>query len=99
MTGDTGAEAAIRALVTEFTDALTRRDVDAVLATIAPDAFLIGTGADEEWRGHAGMRVQFERDWAQSDTASMRFDVHHVGAAGPVAWVAAHVHIHAVVQG
>ena len=49
---------------------------------------MYGTGADEKRIGLGEIRTQVERDWAQSESASMVFDWTSVSAVGPVAWVA-----------
>lgn len=82
----TGTE--VIAALQRMTDAYAARDVQAVLSSFAadPDVVLYGTGGDEKRQGPDEIRAQAERDWAQSDAASMSLTWGTVSAAGNVAW-------------
>jgi uncharacterized protein (TIGR02246 family) len=91
MKADSQTEGEVKATLQKFADAYAKRDLKGILANFAPDAdvVLFGTGADERRIGLEEIRTQVERDWAQSESASMSFPWISVSAAGPVAWVAA----------
>jgi len=91
MHADQQTEAAAIAVLTRFSDAYVRRDLNALLSLFAPDAdaVLIGTGPDERRVGRAEIQAQAERDWAQSEAGNFHWTWHSVSAAGSVAWLAA----------
>lgn len=101
MKADAKTESAVMATVNNSFEAYAKRDVEGVLATLVPepDVITIGTGADEKCIGLRETRQQLERDFAQSEAGSWEWGWHSVSAAGPVAWVAADVTIHARVEG
>jgi len=90
MKADATTEAAVKAVLDKFSESYAKRDLQTLLALFAPDPDLVlyGTGADEKRIGLAELKVQVERDWSQSDAASMLFGWTSVSAAGSVAWVA-----------
>ncbi|MFQ6028468.1 MAG: nuclear transport factor 2 family protein [Dehalococcoidia bacterium] len=90
MKADSTTEAAVIAVLNRFGEAYASRDIDGIMSILSPDPdlFLYGTGADEKRIGPAEFRIQAERDWAQTETASFEFGEHTVSAAGSVAWVA-----------
>jgi len=90
MKADAQTDAQVRAALATMIDAYARRDLHGVLASFAPDAdvMIFGTGVDEKRIGPAQIRAQVERDWAQSERASMSFDWISVSAADAVAWAA-----------
>lgn len=53
-----------------------------------PDIVMYGTGKDEKRIGTSEIKVQVERDWAQSESTALSFEWTSVSAAGNVAWVA-----------
>jgi ketosteroid isomerase-like protein len=63
--------------------------VETLLSAFAPDpdVVMFGTGADEKRVGPAEIRAQAERDWSQTEAASMSYGWTSVSAAGDVAWV------------
>src|SRR3989304_6180014 len=77
------------------------RDGNSLSAMVAPDpdVVLYGTGADEKRLGAGEIRVQFERDWSQSEAASLKFHWHSVSVAGGAALVAAEGAAHVKVGG
>ena len=91
MKADSRTEGEVLAALRKFTEAYRQRDLKGLLDTMAGDAdvVLYGTGADEKRIGLEQIRAQVERDWSQSDSASMLLDWTSVSAAGPVAWAAA----------
>jgi uncharacterized protein (TIGR02246 family) len=90
MKADAKTEAEIKAVLTGLTDSYQKRDLEGLMACFAPDSDTVfyGTGADEKRIGPAGIRIQAQRDWDQTEAISMAFDWISVSAAGPVAWAA-----------
>ena len=90
MKADRKTEAEVVAALNKLSEGYTRRDMNGLLALLAPDpdVFIFGTGADERRVGLAEIRAQFERDWSQSEAASLQWGERSVSAAGAVAWVA-----------
>ena len=94
-------KAAVMCAIGRFAEAYAARDVDAAMAVFARDTDLIviGTGVDERCVGPADFEKLLERDWSQSEAASIEIGWHSVSAAGAVAWAAAEATIHATVGG
>ena len=90
MKANSRTEREVKARITELADAYAKRDLKGTLACFAPDAdvVLYGTGADEKRIGMEEIRMQVERDWAQTEQAAMAFEWISVSGAGKVAWVA-----------
>jgi len=86
-------ESAVQSVLIQFSEAYANRDASLLRATFAGDSdvVLYGTGADEKRVGLVEIQQQAERDWSQSDEASMAYGWMSVSSAGPVAWVAADV--------
>ena len=84
-------EAAVMEVVNQFNEAYARRDIDGLLALVAPDSDLVvlGTGADERRVGPAELKFQAERDWSQTEALAFELGWNSISAAGSVAWLAA----------
>jgi ketosteroid isomerase-like protein len=93
--------AAVKDVLHRFAENYAKRDIEGLLALFAPDSDVVmyGTGADEKRVGLPEIRSQLERDWSQSDAASITFDWASVSAAGSVAWLAADIAFKANVGG
>ena len=91
MKSDARTEAGVMAVMNQYNESYAKRDVEGVLSLFAPDTDIvtIGTGADERRIGRQELKTQLERDFAQSEAASIEFLWHSVSAAGLVAWLAA----------
>lgn len=91
MKADAKTEAEVMAVMDQYNEAYAKRDVNGVLALFAPDPDVvnIGTGEDEKRIGLAEMRTQLQRDFAQSEAASIKFRWYSVSRAESAAWVAA----------
>jgi ketosteroid isomerase-like protein len=91
MKADNKTEAAVRSTLDKLAEGYARRQIETVLSAFAPDpdVVMFGTGADEKRVGRAQIKVQAERDWAQTESASMSYGWTSVSAAGDVAWVLA----------
>jgi ketosteroid isomerase-like protein len=97
MKADSATETAVMNAVRQFASAFTMRDIDLIKSTFAADEdiALIGTGEDEKRLGWEAIRELMERDWQQSESASMEFGSHIVSSAGTVAWIIADVTVKA----
>ena len=95
------AVAEVMSALNRFGEAFLSRDVDRTLSFLAPDPDLvyIGTGVDEKRLGLNEVRVQFERNWAQTEQASIETVHGSVSAAGFVAWAASDIIVHAKASG
>jgi ketosteroid isomerase-like protein len=98
---DAKTEAAVMDAFNRLWKAYEMRDGRALLSMVVPDpdVVLYGTGADEKRIGPAEIKVQFERDWSQSEAASLKFNWHSVSLVGGVALVAADGAVNAQVGG
>ncbi|MBI4339949.1 MAG: nuclear transport factor 2 family protein [Chloroflexi bacterium] len=101
MKADAKTEAGVMSAFNSLWKAYETRDGDSLSAMVVPDSdvVLYGTGADEKRIGSREIRVQFERDWSQSQSASLKFDWHSVSMAGGAALVAADGAAHVKVGG
>lgn len=91
MKADAKTEAAVLAVLNKFVESYQKRDIDGLMALLAPndDLFLYGTGIDEKRIGREQFKFQAERDWSQTEALAFNLTWHRISAAGPVAWVAA----------
>ncbi len=101
MKADAKTEAAVIETLNKFAETYTQRDLAGLLGLFAadPGLILIGTGTDEKRIGLAEARDQFERDWSQSEAASIEFGWISVAAARSVAWLATDMTVHLIVGG
>ncbi len=101
MNADQQTTSEVKATLSRFHDAFRKRDMDSLTAVLAPDpdVTLFGTGPDEERVGVSAIREQMQRDWRQSESASIDLGPLHVSNRGSVAWVAGDVTITAKVEG
>ena len=91
MKADAKTEAAVKAVLNKVAEGYTRRDMTLLRPSFAPDPDVVmyGTGADEKRLGLVEIQVQAERDWFQTETASLSYRRTSISAAGSVAWAAA----------
>jgi uncharacterized protein (TIGR02246 family) len=90
MKADAKTEAAVKAVLNKLAEGYARRDMPLLRTVFAPDSdvLMYGTGADEKRLGFAEIQKQAERDWSQTETASLSYKWISVSAAGSVAWAA-----------
>ncbi len=90
MKADATTEAAVKAVLSKVAEGYATRNMDTLLATIAPDPDVImyGTGADEKRTGRQGVRVQAERDWSQTEASTVKYESMSISSSGSVAWAA-----------
>lgn len=93
MRADARTEATVMNVVQQCFEAFTKKDLDAIMAFVAPDpdVILIGTGRDEKCVGLDEIRNILGRSLSQFEEASFKFGWHSVSAAGSVAMLAADV--------
>ena len=101
MKADNQTASEVKDTLNRFADAFTKRDMDSLKAVLAPDpdVTFFGTGSDEERVGLSKIGEQIQRDWSQSESASIDWDGVSVSNAGPVAWVAGDVTLRAKTNG
>jgi len=101
MKADAKTEKEVMAVWNKFLKAYAARDMDSILATISSDRFVValGTGPDERRVGPDEMKAQIQRDWAQSEAATVETTWSLVSAAGSVAWIACQVIMKAKISG
>jgi ketosteroid isomerase-like protein len=83
-------EATVIAVLNEFNDAISARDLERVLALFAPDedTFLMGSEAGEMATGPGELQELFRRIFARSGSFSWTWNSKLVSTAGSTAWVA-----------
>ena len=91
---DDATTAAVTEVLNKLAENYAARNLEATLALFAPDLFVYGTGADEKRSGRAEMHIQMQRDWAQTEAASIAYNWTDVKASGNVAWAASDVTFH-----
>ncbi len=91
MKADAKTEAAVMEVMNRYIETYAKRDLSGALALFAPDddTVIIGTGGDEKRIGMAEIKAQLERDFGQSESATMEFTWHSVSVSGSIAWLAA----------
>ena len=89
MKADVKTEAAVKSVLDKVAEGYAKRDLALLQAAFAPDPDVVmyGTGADEKRIGLAEIQVQAERDWSQTEAATVTYGWTSVSAAGSVAWV------------
>ena len=76
-----------------------RKDIDGIMALIAPDFSGFGTGRDERVSGSDQFRNAVERDFSQCDSFRLSFSEMEIGAEGTTAWVTAACTMNVVIDG
>ncbi len=89
----------IMAVLRRMTDAMGRKDVEALVALADPEFRAFGTGADEKAIGREEYRRHLERGFAQAETVALDLSDVRIGAEGTVAWVMADMTCRFVVDG
>lgn len=91
MKAEASTEAAVVAVIRNWLEAYAGHDLDGLMALFSPvsEVVVIGTGPDEKRIGVEAIRLQFERDYAQSSAIRAELGWYSVSAAPGVAWIAA----------
>ena len=85
---DLKKEAEVREAIKQHISAYSRKDLKGVMATIAPDAVFIGSGADERLVGLAQIRAAYEADCSRGSSATFTFTWISISTRGSVGWFA-----------
>jgi ketosteroid isomerase-like protein len=85
---DLQKETEVKEIIRQHIAAYARKDLKAVMATIAPDAVFIGSGSEERLVGWAQIRAAYKRDFNRMNSASFKFTWTSVASRGEVAWFA-----------
>ena len=88
--------AEIQSVLDRFCEGYGNKDIDILLSLFDPDpdVLVIGTGEDEKRTGLEEIKIQFERDFCQSDQLTVEFKNVSVSELGPVCWVAGDTHVY-----
>jgi ketosteroid isomerase-like protein len=91
----------IQSVLDKFREGYGKKDVDTLLSLFdpGPNVLVIGTGEDEKRSGLAEIKIQFERDFCQSDQLTVEFKNVSVSQQESVCWIAADTNVYFSVQG
>ncbi|MEJ2716317.1 MAG: nuclear transport factor 2 family protein, partial [Deltaproteobacteria bacterium] len=85
---DLQKETEVKETIRQHLLAYSRKDLKAIMATVAPDAVFIGSGTDERLVGWGQIKAAYERDFGRKGSASFTFTWTSVASRGKVAWFA-----------
>jgi class 3 adenylate cyclase len=88
MKADPETEAAVLSVLREYDEAITRKDVDAILELNSPNIVSFGTGVDERIVGLEELRPILEREVAQGDHVQTEYKWTSVSLHGSLALLA-----------
>ena len=91
MMADDSTRSELLAVMTQWAQAYTRKEVDTLLDLCVPDdsLLMVGTGDDEVRVGRESFRAGLERDFAQCSNFSLSYSDLHAFANGDAAWICA----------
>ena len=83
--------AKIREVLKAHDDAMTSHDLSGVMAVLAPNAVIMGTGPGEVWTGEADLKTAYENFFQGFDKGEQDFTYHviHGGLSAEMGWLAA----------
>jgi uncharacterized protein (TIGR02246 family) len=86
-----GSLEALKALLEAHNKAFTAQNMNGVLATMAPNCVLMGTGPGELWTGHKEIANAYQHFFKTFDPGKQSFEnLWHDGAVGPMgSWLMA----------
>lgn len=87
------------AVLRRLEEAMSKKDLDGIMALTAPDCRGFFIGADEKAIGREACRRHLERGFAQVETIGLDLSDIHIGAEGTVAWVMADMACRFVIDG
>ena len=98
-TPQTGAE--IQSVLDQFSAGYGKKDIDALLSLFDadPNVLVIGTGEDEKRTGQEEIRIQFERDFCQSEKLTVEFENVAISEKDAVCWVAGDTNVYLTAEG
>jgi len=88
--------AEIQAVLDKFCTGYGNKDIDALLNLFDsdPDVLVIGTGEDEKRTGLEEIRIQFERDFCQSERLTVDFENVAISQQDSVCWIAGDTNVY-----
>jgi ketosteroid isomerase-like protein len=91
----------IHSVLDRFREGYGNKNIDALLSLFDsdPNVLVIGTGEDEKRSGLAEIKIQFERDFCQSDQLTVEFKNVSVSQQQSVCWIAADTHVYFNAEG
>ncbi len=91
----------IQSVLDKFREGYGNKNIDMLLSLFDPDpdVLVIGTGEDEKRSGLAEIKIQFERDFCQSEQLTVEFKNVSVSQQDSVCWIAADTHVYFSAQG
>ena len=78
----------VAATLNRLNKASDEKDIDGVMALVAPDAVFMGTGPGERWEGEEVIREAYGQFFASSDKEVAELTWRKVGVHGDIAWAA-----------
>ena len=99
MSKDADIKAEIRAALASYQTGYSRKNIKMLLDATDPGFFGFGSGPDEKVSSAEALKLQLERDFAQSGELSMDFGPMTIAGDGNVAWCAGDCIISAEVGG
>jgi len=93
--------AEIQAVLDKFCAGYGSKDIDALLSLFDsnPDVLVIGTGEDEKRTGLTEIRIQFERDFCQSERLTVDFENIVISQQDSVCWIAGDTNVYFTAEG
>jgi len=91
----------IQSVLDRFREGYGNKNIDILMSLFDPDpnVLVIGTGEDEKRSGLEEIKIQFERDFCQSEQLTVEFKNVSVSQQESVCWIAADTHVYFSAQG
>lgn len=88
--------AEIQSVLDKFCESYGNKDIDRLLSLFDsdPDVLVIGTGEDEKRTGKEEIRIQFERDFRQSERLTVDFENVAFSQLDSVCWIAGDTNVY-----
>lgn len=93
--------AEVQSVLDKFCAGYEKKDIDALLNLFDadPDVLVIGTGEDEKRTGQEEIRIQFERDFCQSEQLTVKFENVVISQQDEVCWIAGDTNVYLTAEG
>jgi hypothetical protein len=91
MKTDSLTEKEVMVVLYKFAEFYAKRDLEGLISLIDPESnvVLFGMGPNEKRIGLDEIRIQFESDWSDFETASIEFNWISISSVSEMAWLAA----------
>jgi len=95
------SETQIKTTLDHFVKAYEKKDIEGLMSLFSkkPGVVFIGTGSDEKCLGLDRIKIQFERDFMQSEKMRVSKKWETFSVAGEMAWLAAEVDFGTKIKG